>query len=462
MTAAHSATNPLLQGDIEPTLRQLTLPVLAGMLTLMSFNLVDTFFISMLGTQQLAAVSFTFPVTFSVISLVIGLSIGTSAVIARALGAGRQHDARHDGLTAIWLGTLLVALLALLCYLLLDPMFVLLGADANILHYIRQYMLIWLAGSVLLAIPMLGNAILRAAGETKLPSIIMASGGLVNALLDPLLIFGWGPIPAMGMQGAALASVVAWLSSCGLIIYLLVWRRQLVSCRWLSVTEFVNRSRKILRIGLPAAGANMLTPLAMAVITAIMATYGAEAVAAFGVGMRIESIVCLVVLALSMTLPPFISQNMGAAQLSRVQQAYKLCCRFVLRWQLLLYVLLAMLAWPLADIFTDNPQVASYIRWFIWVMPLAYGLQGVIILTNSSFNAMHLPAKAVWLSIFRLFICYVPLAWLGGVLFGVMGVFIGCVLANVLIASVAYRWFNRVMQSHMAAPAVTEQESRLI
>lgn len=190
----------------------------------------------------------------------------------------------------------------------------------------------------------------------------------------------------------------------------------------------------------------MLTPLAMAILTAIMASYGPEAVAAFGVGARIESIACLVVLALSMTLPPVISQNFGAGQFNRVKQAYALCCRFVLLWQAGIYLVLALLAYPISALFTDNSQVAEYLRWFIWIMPVAYGLQGIIILTNSSFNALHLPAKAVVLSLFRLFVCYVPFAWFGGMLFGVVGVFVGCVLANLITASVANYWYHRVLQ----------------
>ncbi|WP_445427585.1 MATE family efflux transporter [Alishewanella sp. HL-SH05] len=443
------STNPLLTASMAPLLKRLTWPVMGGMLTLMSFNLVDTFFISLLGTQQLAAISFTFPVTFTLISLAIGLSIGTSAIIAKALGAGQTDTARADSLAALWLSAILVTILALLGYLLLEPLFFLLGATPEIFAYIERYMLIWLAGSILLVTPMVGNAILRAAGDTKIPSLVMAGSGVINAILDPILIFGIGPIPAMGISGAAIATVISWLAGFVFILYWLSVKRGLLTAWILPWGLFRQICRKILHIGLPAAGANMLTPVAMAILTAIMASYGPEAVAAFGVGARIESIASLVVLALSMTLPPVISQNFGASRFDRVKEAYQLCCRFVMFWQACIYLILALLAYPIAAMFTDNPQVASYLRWFIWLMPLAYGLQGIIILTNSSFNALHLPAKAVVLSVIRLFVCYVPLAWLGGVMFGVVGIFIGCILANLLTAAVAYYWFNRVQQRYM-------------
>jgi putative MATE family efflux protein len=449
----------MTEGDIRQTLTRMTVPMLFGMITLMSFNLVDTFFISMLGTRELAAVSFTFPVTFTVISLAIGLSIGTSALIAKALGSGNNTAAKADGLAALWLSAYLVLLLSALGYLLMDPLFRLLGAKEDTLPFIRDYMQWWFAGSVLLITPMIGNAVLRAAGDTKTPSLMMACSGLINAVLDPMLIFGFGPIPAMGVQGAAIASVISWLVGFFLILYLILYRRSLVDRGHQPLAVFIPICRRILQIGLPAAGANMLTPLAMAVLTAVMASYGAHAVAAYGVGARLESIACLVVLALSMTLPPFVSQNLGAGQLHRVQTGYQLCIRFVLAWQLAVYLLLAATAWWLAGWFSSDPQVLSLIRSFIWILPLGYGLQGIVILTNSSFNALHLPLRALALSVVRLFVFYVPMAWLGGKLFGVLGVYSGALLANVLIASVAYFWFNRTLNQLQQADAMQHTSS---
>lgn len=433
---------------MSPLLQRLTWPVLGGMLTMMSFNLVDTFFISLLGTAQLAAISFTFPVTFLLISLAIGLSIGTSAVIAKALGAGLADTAKEDSLAALWLGAALVSVLALVIAFYLEPLFSLLGATDTTLPFIREYMLIWLAGSVLLVTPMIGNAILRAAGETKIPSLVMASGGLVNAVLDPILIFGLGPVPAMGMQGAALATVFSWLTGFIFIIYWLAVKRGLLDRFYLPLSLALPIWRRILHIGMPAAVANMLTPIAMAILTVIIASYGPEAVAALGVGMRLESIACLVVLALSMTLPPVVGQNFGAGLLGRVQQAYFTACHFVLKWQTGVFLLLALLAYPIAALFTQDQQVATYIRYFIWSLPLSYGLQGVIILTNSSFNALHLPAKAMILSLVRFFVCYIPLAWLGAKIAGVPGLFIGAMVGNLLTASLAYHWFKQVIQRY--------------
>ena len=185
----------------------------------------------------------------------------------------------------------------------------------------------------------------------------------------------------------------------------------------------------------------MLTPIAMAVMTAIVAEYGPEAVAAFGVGSRIESIASLVILALSMTLPPFISQNYGAGQYERVKDAYTVSLKFVLTFQLVVYALLVISANLISLTFGNDPEVIRVIELLIYIMPLSYGLQGVIILTNSSLNALHKPMYALILSVIRLFVFYVPFAYLGSLMAGLQGLFIGAALGNLFTALVSYRWF---------------------
>ncbi|MFN3164281.1 MAG: MATE family efflux transporter, partial [Pseudohongiellaceae bacterium] len=347
---------------------------------------------------------------------------------------------------------------ALLLYVFMDRIFLAMGASA-VLETINQYMVIWLPGSVLVVCMMTANSVLRACGDTKTPSIVMAGAGLVNALLDPLLIFGAGPLPALGIAGAAWATVIAWSSAFVFLTYELVVRREMVSRVMPSRAIMKASGRDMLRIGIPAAGANMMTPLAMGIMTAIVAGFGETAVAAFGVGARLEPIATLLVLAMSSSLPPVVSQNFGANRLDRVAEAYRLSIRFILIWQLGIYLVLAVGASLIATLFSDDPQVMSTIRLFLWIMPLGYGLQGIIILTNSSLNALHQPLAALYLSIARFFLFYVPLAWLGSELYGLAGFFAGAVTGNLLMALVSWQRFKRTLaeqRSSMAAAMVTE------
>ncbi|MEC7643531.1 MATE family efflux transporter [Idiomarina sp.] len=447
--ATTDASRSLINAPVGKTLWEMTWPVIFGVATLISFNVVDTFFISLLGTDPLAAVSFTFPITFTVVSLTIGLGIGTSAVIARKYGRDKPQEAQFDGFAALSVSALLVLMLSAVGYIFMDSIFTLLQAQQRLLPLIREYMTLWFAGSVMLVTPMVGNAVLRASGDTRTPSLIMASGGLANAIFDPILIFGWGPIPAMGIEGAALASVISWLSGVVLVFWLLN-RKQLIRVRIETTRglfrEWVDAARAILKIGLPAAGANILTPLAMSVMTAIIASYGAAAVAAFGVGTRLESLASIIILALSMSLPPLISQNFGANRVDRVREAYGKALKAVFAIQLVIYAAMAITAPWIAMAFAKEQEVARIVELFIYIMPIGYGFQGWIILSNSSFNAIHKPMRALGLSVIRLFVFFVPLSYLGSLLADLHGLFVGGVVANIITAVIAYVWFTRALR----------------
>ncbi|MCP5358864.1 MAG: MATE family efflux transporter [Pseudomonadales bacterium] len=443
----------LVNDPIPATLIRMTGPMIIGMLMLFTFNLVDTLFISMLGTEPLSAISFTFPVTFMVLSLAIGLGIGTSAVVAKYLGCDECEKAKQASTVTNYTSIALALALSLVAYLFMDPIFRLMGASEALLPQIRAYMSIWLPTSALLVGMNSANSVLRACGDTKTPSLLMAAAGLINAVLDPIFIFGLGPVPAMGIQGAALATLVSWVVGFGYLFYYLIVKVELVYPGLPSRAVIISSSREMLRIGIPAAGANMMTPVAAGIMTAIAATYGETTVAAFGVGSRLESIASLIVLALSSTLPPFISQNLGAGRTDRIADSYRLTMKFVLIWQLLIYGMMALSAQLIAAVFTEDPAVSRAIELFIWILPLGYGLQGVIILTNSAFNALHKPMMALYLSIARFFVFYVPMAWVGSQLFGLAGFYAGALLGNILMALLSWRSFERALKHNASPPA---------
>lgn len=172
---------------------------------------MDTYFISLLGTKSLAAVGFALPVTMLVMNLSIGLGIAASAVIARAFGAGDELQAKQAAMAALLLSLVLGLIISVLGLLINDPLFRLLGASEELLPEVWNFMLFWWPGSIVMLLMMVQNSSMRAIGNTKLPSQMMLVSAILNAALDPLLIFGWGPVPALGVGGAALASALCWL-----------------------------------------------------------------------------------------------------------------------------------------------------------------------------------------------------------------------------------------------------------
>ena len=363
---------------------------------------------------------------------------------------GLYEKAKEASTVINYISLLLATIVVAICWFFMDSIFNLMGARESLMPAIREYMNVWFPGSIMVVCIMTGNSILRACGDTKTPSILMAAAGLINAILDPILIFGLGPIPALGIQGAAWATVTAWGICYFYLMYILVIQKELVSSSMPSRPVMLSSGREMLRIGVPAAGANMMTPLAAGIMTAIAAGFGDEAVAAFGVGARLEPMATLIVLAMSSSLPPLISQNFGAAKIDRVEKAYQLSIKFILVWQMLVYALVALGAGVIASTFSDDPKVIETIKLFLWILPLGYGLQGIVILTNSSLNALHRPMAALYLSSARFFVFYVPLAYVGSQWFGLAGFFGGAFCGNLLMAAISYSSFNKVISEERA------------
>jgi putative MATE family efflux protein len=443
----------LSEGSIQKSLIRMTTPMIIGMLMLFTFSLVDTLFISFLGTEALTAISFTFPVTFTIMSLAIGLGIGASAVVGKYLGRSEYEKAKEASTVINYISLILAVIVVAICWYFMDSIFHLMGASESLMPSIREYMVVWFPGSIMVVCIMTGNSILRACGDTKTPSILMAGAGLINAILDPIFIFGLGPMPALGIQGAAWATVIAWGIGYFYLMYILIFQKELVSRSLPSRPVMISSGREMLRIGVPAAGANMMTPLAAGIMTAIAASFGDEAVAAFGVGARLEPMATLIVLAMSSSLPPLVSQNFGAGKIDRVEEAYRLSIKFILGWQMLVYVVLALGAGVIASTFSDDPEVIGTIKLFLWILPLSYGMQGIIILTNSSLNALHRPMSALYLSCARFFVFYVPLAYVGSQWFGLVGFFGGALCGNLLMAAISLRTFNKAISEERAIHA---------
>ena len=186
----------LVEGDIKQILIKMTIPMIFGMLGIIAFNLADTYFVGKLGTVQLAALTFTFPVVLVINSINHGLGIGTSVVISRVVGENNHKKINRLSTDSLSLGIVFSIIAVIIGELTIEPLFRMLGADNSTMPYIIKYMRIWYAGAPFIVIPMIGNNVIRALGDTKTPSIVMMVSAATNIILDPILIFGFGPFPS--------------------------------------------------------------------------------------------------------------------------------------------------------------------------------------------------------------------------------------------------------------------------
>lgn len=442
----------LLTQPIGRVLLNMSLPNLIGILTILGFSLVDTFFISQLGTESLAAISFTFPVTLIIASIAIGIGAGVSTNLGRLIGGGQAGKAKvflHDCLLLTFMLTALISMLGSLC---IGPLFSLLGANDSSLPLIADYMFIWYLGAPLLVLLMVGNQGLRATGDTRSPAKIMMLAALINLILDPLLIFGIGPFPRLEIQGAAIATVISWVVALSLSSYLLIFKRHLVEFADFNKERLKCNWKQLAHIAQPASLMNLLNPLANAMIMAMLARIDHGAVAAFGAGIRIESVLLIVVMALSSSLVPFIAQNLGAGQTERARDALLLSLKFILLFQTLLYLPLLLLAAPIAQLFSGDPQIIEWLTFYILTIPAAYGPLGIVILLATSLNAYHRPMSSLVLNVCRLFLIMLPLAALGSYLGGVKGLLLALPITNILMGIACYILATKISEPvHLSA-----------
>ena len=435
----------LLQGPVGKTLISLAIPVAFGIMAIILFTVVDTLYIGQLGAEPLAAMGFIFPISYIVMSIAMGLSVGTSSTIARAIGEGHQLKVQRLATDGLGLAFLIVTCFSLIGLTNLNTIFSLIGARGEMLTLISDYMIPWCLGVGLLVVPMVGNGAIRATGDTKTPATIMIIAGLVNIILDPFLIFGIGPFPRLELRGAALATVISWGVTFTASLWILGKREGLIRLPVFDPKRTFDSWKQILYIGVPAAGTNIMEPLSMAVITRMIAGYGEEAVAAFGVGGRLEALSLIGLWGLSMAMTPFVGQNFGAGNYDRIRASLRFGSKFSLIWGGATFAVLCLCAGIIAPIFNDDKTVIAAVVLFLQIIPISYGMYGIATLINSMFNALGKPLHASLVIILHLFVFVLPLAYLGSKVYGLKGIFVGIAVGNAVVGIIAYLMLQKFL-----------------
>lgn len=430
----------LTQGPVGRHLIDMTVPVLFGIFTMMMQGFVDMWFIGKVGDRELAALSFAFPVLMVVTSVAIGLGAGTSSVVARAIGARNHRRARRLATDSLLLSFGITAIICAVGFATIKPLFTLLGAPADMIPLIAGYVKILYVGVPFVVVGMVGMSSMRATGDTRLPSMLMVIASITNIVLDPILIFGFGPIPAMELRGAAMAALLARAAIFVGTLYLMHHRLDMLTFNKPDADELKNSWRDILHVGIPAAGTNVIIPVATGVITAMLARYGPEAVAGFGVASRVESLTLVMFYALSAVIGPFVGQNMAAGRSDRILAALRLCMLFCVGSGVVIALLLALSSEWVPSLFSENSAVTDISTLFLYVVPISYGAYGTVMVMNAAFNGMGKPMPAVNISVARMAFVYIPLAFVGNYFFGIVGIFLAYAAANVITGVIAYYW----------------------
>lgn len=442
MTQAISYT----QGPVGRQLYRLVMPGVWGLGATLSFNAADAFFVGQLGSDSLAAMSFTFPVSLLVTTIAVGFATGSSSVYARLLGNGMRVEARQVAADTLILSVLVSLIVMLAGWSLMHPTFLLLGASPQVLPLIEAYMWPWYWNAPFFACSTVITAILQASGHTKVAGMMMVGAALVNIILDPILIFGLGPFPRMEIAGAAWTTVISRVILVVVGMYLVVWRYQLISLPHLNLTSLLTSWRSVLHIGLPSIATGVVVPVAGSIILILVADYGPDAVAALGVVQRLEPLLLIVFFSLSGVVGPFFGQNMAETHRHRLVEAVRLLFKFSMVFSAIVALVLWLTGPVIGGWFSESKEVITVVALYFTIMPIGYGFIGLSISATSAFNGMGKPLPGMVLSMLRILGFNVPFALAGQWLWGLPGLFIGVSLANVLAGGLSQIWITRALK----------------
>jgi putative MATE family efflux protein len=435
------SSRDLTVGSLWTAIAALTLPMIIGIMATMSVSIVDTYFVGKLGTNELAALSFTFPITITIASLAIGLGAGAAAVVSQAIGAKNEKEAKRLSTDSLIVATLIVVIMSIIGLLTIKPLFMLLGAQGEVLSMIERYMWIWYISMPFLVIPMVANAIIRAVGDAVWPSIIMIGAAVINIIATPILVFGWGPIPAFNIEGAAYGTLVARVFTFLLALYVAYYREKMIVLLVPALSEFIQSCKKVLKVGIPAGVGSAVNPFGVTIVTSVIATFGAETVAAFGVATRIETFACIPMFALSASIAPIVGQNWGANKKNRVLQAVKYCYLMCCVWSAFILTLLYFVAEPISRVLSSDAGIAKESSSYLGIATIGLWGYGIVIVSAAAFNALGRPLSSLGYYLFRTALLYVPLGVIAGIYFDIKAVYYAIAAANV-ISGLVIGWYT--------------------
>lgn len=399
-------------GNIPRQIKLLAIPASVGFFFHTMFSVVDTFFAGGISTEAVAAMSISFPVFFSIIALAAGLGAGTAALISNKIGAGQARKAARLGAQSLSLAIIFSIFLTFTGIAIAPRLFELLGARGELLNFSLEYTNLIFVGTIFFAVENVFNSILSSHGDTRTFRNFLIAGFFANLILDPLFLFGGFGIPEMGLAGIALATVVIQFFG---VIYVGIRVAQKGFLSGISVRDFVPDFRifgKIIRQAAPASLRLLAIAINFFVITFFLQFFGAEAVAAFGISIRIEQIAILPALGLSTAALTLVGQNNGARKFDRAEKVFRLAVKYGFVAVAPVVAAAFIFAPQLVGIFSDDPAVINFGTTILRIgalTDLAYVANDIILATV---QALRKPNFVFWNALFRELILPIGIFWI--------------------------------------------------
>ncbi len=410
----------------------LSLPSIAGMITMSLYNIVDTFWVAKLGHEAIAALTIVFPYQILFFAVGGGTGIGISALVSRRFGENNVEATNHVAGQIFFLSVFWGLLFMLAAIFFSENLLVAFGATPDIMEYSTQYLVITAYGAPQIIFVLVIGSLIRGSGDAVKPMVIMIAASIINIILDPFMILGLGPFPEMGIRGAALATIIA--QSCGALLGLYYFLGHKTSFR-IKVSHLLPNMpilRDIYRVGAPSSIMELTESLAFILFNRVVSSYGSIAIAAVGLVIRISDLAFMPIIGVSNGLLPIVGFNFGAQNPKRLWKAVQLASVGIALLLAVITIFLEIFAPQITRIFSNNPELLEVAIPSIRIMLSTMLFIGPNIMFITAFQGLSKGTMALILSLVRQFILFVPLLYLLSHLFGMNGVWYSLPVSDIL------------------------------
>ena len=436
-------TKRLGDAPLGKLLLSLSLPGIASMITMALYNIIDTFWVARLGYRAIAALTIVIPYHILIIAIGAGTGIGVSALTSRRFGEGNVEATNHVAGQIFPLAVLLGSVFLAAAVFFSHTILTICGATPDIMDYATQYLVIISFGAPFLIFSISANNLLRGSGDAMRPMIFMIIATVINIILDPLMIFGIGPFPEMGVRGAALATTISQVCAAGLNFYYIVAHKSIYRIKLAQIRLNLPILRDIYRVGFPATIMETTESMTFAMFNYVVSAFGSLAIAAAGLAIRIGDLAFMPMFGVAQGLLPIVGFNFGAKLWDRVWRAVKLACIGLAFVMGVATVVLEIFTPQAVGIFSDDPELMALAVPAMRITLSSLVIIGPTILFNTAFQGLSKGKEALALSLIRQFLFFVPLLLLLPRIWGINGVWLAWPVSDALAFIVAGLWLFR-------------------
>ncbi|MEX0720129.1 MAG: MATE family efflux transporter [Balneolaceae bacterium] len=401
------------EGKILHSIITVASPIILANVLHTAYQLIDTFWLGRLGANAVAAVSLSFPILFLILSLGGGLTLAGTVIVSHYKGAENQEQIDFSSSQTVFVIFFVSILLAIVGFFAAEPLMQIVGAGPEILADSVSYFKVSSLGFVFLFMFFVFQSLMRGIGNVLLPMYIILVTVFLNLILDPLFIYGFGPIKGSGVTGAAVASVVTQGLSAAVGIYILLRGKSGIKINWSDMNLDFSWIKRMFELGIPASLEQSTRAAGMTMMVIIVTSFGSEVVAAYGIGARVLSLVIIPALGLSIATTTLVGQNIGAGKIKRAEKISNLSNKIAFFGLTGIGIIFFIFAEKLTAFFIPNePTVIRDGALFIRIMAPSFGLLGVQQVLNGAFNGAGFTKASMLISILSLWIIRFPMAYI--------------------------------------------------